>query len=69
MDWIPLTIVCAHLIIGLVCGHLAQETRLKPESWFLAGALFGGFALIAIFIRTSGKRSTRTSRTPLARKA
>ena len=37
MDWFFLTLVCAHLMIGLFCGHLAYETKQKAEPWFLAG--------------------------------
>ncbi|MDP6776996.1 MAG: hypothetical protein QGI83_09545 [Candidatus Latescibacteria bacterium] len=62
MDWLPILIVLAHLLIGLFCGHLAYAARLKADSWFLAGALLGGFALIAFCLRNHLKRFSRPTK-------
>lgn len=69
MDWMPVLIVLAHLLIGMFCGHLAHAARLKAESWFLAGALLGGFALIAFYLRTHLKRFSHPSKYFMTRKA
>ena len=56
MDWFFLTLVCAHLMIGLFCGHLAYETKQKAEPWFLAGTLLGALALVGFLVHYNRKR-------------
>ncbi len=40
-----------HLIFGLVCAYLVKSSGLKPESWFLTGALLGGLGLCLCWLR------------------
>lgn len=37
-----------HLLFGIGCACLANETRHNIKSWFLAGTVFGGLALLAL---------------------
>lgn len=38
-------LVILHIVFGLICAHMVKATGLKPESWFVAGAVLGGFGL------------------------
>ncbi len=44
------------LTLGLGCSHLAKQRRRSPLHWFIAGLLFGIFALIVIFILPARRR-------------
>ncbi len=48
MIWIFLFIVL-HLFFGVFCAYLAHENRHRTESWFLAGTLLGGLALLGFW--------------------
>ncbi|MFT5365536.1 MAG: hypothetical protein ACI8V2_000476 [Candidatus Latescibacterota bacterium] len=39
-----------HLLFGIGCASLANETRHNIRSWFVAGTVLGGFALIALMV-------------------
>jgi hypothetical protein len=69
MDWVYLALVCAHLLIGLFCGHLAYEARHRAEPWFLAGIVLGGLALIVCFYLANRKRPSIPPRLAAARRA
>jgi hypothetical protein len=36
------------LVLGVVCAGIANETRHNVKSWYIAGTLLGGLALIAL---------------------
>ena len=38
-----------HLIFGIGCGCVANDTRNHVKAWFVAGTVFGGLALLALF--------------------
>lgn len=48
MTWIYLFIVL-HLCFGILCGSLAHKRHHRTESWFLAGTILGGLALIGFW--------------------
>jgi len=47
MTYIYLLVVL-HLVLGVVCACIANETRHNVKSWYIAGTLLGGLALIAL---------------------
>jgi hypothetical protein len=69
MSLLPLAIVCGHLLIGLFCAYLAYEHKEKAETWFLAGALVGGLALLAFYLRRNWKRPVDNGRMYITTKA
>ena len=54
MTWVYVFIVL-HLFFGVLCGCLAHEKHQRTESWFLAGTLLGGLALIGFWVMTYRK--------------
>lgn len=67
MTIMPLVVILGHLLIGLLCAHLATSCREKAETWFVAGALFGGLALLAFYIHRNWKRPVNSGRLYLPR--
>ncbi|MGA1200066.1 MAG: hypothetical protein ACO36I_26510 [Candidatus Latescibacterota bacterium] len=47
MTYIYLLVVL-HLVLGVACACIANETRHNVKSWYIAGTLLGGLALIAL---------------------
>lgn len=45
-----------HLIFGVVCACVANESEHNVKGWYLAGTVFGGLALIALFAVNYFKR-------------
>ncbi|MBT3602674.1 MAG: hypothetical protein HOE48_23315 [Candidatus Latescibacteria bacterium] len=37
-----------HLVFGVVCASVANESEHHVKAWYLAGTVFGGLALIAL---------------------
>ncbi len=59
MEWVPLSMVCSHLVIGILCASVAFGAKQKAEPWFLAGALLGGLALACVLLLFSRKRPVK----------
>ncbi|MDA0710625.1 MAG: hypothetical protein O3B73_10505 [bacterium] len=41
-------VIVLHLVFGVVCACIANETQHNIKSWYIAGTLLGGVALVAI---------------------
>jgi hypothetical protein len=51
-----------HLVFGIACASIANETRHNISSWFVAGTVLGGLALIALMV-VKFQKPVRTLRT------
>jgi hypothetical protein len=49
------------LTLGWGCSHLARQRGRNPMNWFIAGVLFGIFALILLFILPIRKRNEQAN--------
>lgn len=49
MTYLYLLIVL-HMLFGIGCACVANETRHNIKSWFVAGTLLGGLALVALIV-------------------
>lgn len=47
------------LLLAWTCGHYAKRRGRNPTTWFVAGAFFGIFALIALFFFPTRKSNTK----------
>jgi hypothetical protein len=53
------------LMLGWGCSHLARQRGRSPLHWLIAGALFGIFALIALFLLPVRKRNATSVPVPV----
>lgn len=58
--------IALSLLLAWACAHCARGRGRNPTTWFIAGALFGIFALIALFIFPARAKPTPVSVQPAA---